>query len=112
MVTVPAATPLTSPLALTVAMALLPEVQVTGRDTSCPVAVRGSAWSCTVPPTCTEAVPGTTVTLVTGGRITRIEALPVLPSAVAVMVAVPAATAVTLPAPSTVATAALVLVHA
>jgi hypothetical protein len=66
------------------------------------------AASCTVAPTATVAGEGVTATLATGagaGAETVITALPLTPSAVALIVAVPAATAVTTPAWVTVATA-------
>src|SRR4029077_20672621 len=64
---------------------------------------------CTVAPCCTLAGDGVTVTVATGTAFTVIADVPLLPSDVAVIVAVPTATAVTSPLPSTVATAVLLL---
>ena len=68
MVAGPAATPVTSPLAETVATPLALVVHVTGRPVSTlPLASRSVAASCTVAPTCTLAGVGVTVTVATGG---------------------------------------------
>ena len=69
----PAATPVTSPLALTVAAAVLPLVQVTARPVSTlPAASFVVAVSCTVPPGPIVAVVGVTITEATGAtRFTR-----------------------------------------
>src|SRR5438552_2073523 len=85
----PAATPLTSPFASTVV----------------------TADNCCVPPTAIVADAGLTVTDATGTTATVMAALPLLPSLVAVIVAVPAARPVTSPLVLTVATAALLLVQ-
>src|SRR6266516_4470546 len=106
----PAALPVTTPLALTVASAVLLLAQVTVRPLSgFPFASFGVAVSCTVWPTCTDAVAGLTVTAATGTVLTVIVAEPLCPSEVAVIVAAPAATAVTSPLALTVATAVLPL---
>src|SRR5205823_1645170 len=109
-VAVPAAFPVTSPLAVTVATAVLLLPQLTGRpDNGLPLASFEVAVSCTVWPTCTDAVPGLTVTDATGTVLTVIAAVPLCPSLVAVIVAAPAVTPVTTPLPLTVATAVLLL---
>ena len=64
-----------------------------------------------MPPTTTLAEAGVTLTLATGTGVTVIVAVPVIPSTVAVIVALPAATAVTTPAALTVATAGVPLLH-
>src|SRR3989442_543257 len=97
-VAAPAVTPVTSPLALTVATAGLLLAQVTVRPLrGLPFASLGVAASCTVWPTCTDAVAGLTVTDATGTVLTVIVAVPLCPSEVAVIVADPAATPVTRP---------------
>src|SRR5439155_1610868 len=109
-VAVPAALPVTSPLAVTVATAVLLLPQLTVRpDNGLPLASFGVAVSCTVWPTCTDAVLGLTVTDATGTVLTVIAAVPLCPSLVAVIVAAPAVTPVTTPLPLTVATAVLLL---
>src|SRR5437867_7722200 len=109
-VAVPAVTPVTSPPALTVATALLLLPQLTGRpDNGLPLPSFEVAASCTVWPTCTDAVPGLTVTDATGTVLTVIVVVPLCPSLVAVIVAAPAVTPVTTPLPLTVATAVLLL---
>src|SRR5437773_530683 len=109
-VAVPAALPVTSPLAVTVATPVLLLPQLTGRpDNGLPLASFGVAVSCTVWPTCTDAVLGLTVTDATGTVLTVIVAVPLCPSLVAVIVAAPAVTPVTTPLPLTVATAVLLL---
>src|SRR5438034_41345 len=90
-VAVPAALPVTSPLAVTVATAVLLLPQLTVRpDNGLPLASFGVAVSCTVWPTCTDAVLGLTVTDATGTVLTVIAAVPLCPSLVAVIVAAPA----------------------
>src|SRR5947199_1990947 len=109
-VAVPAALPVTSPLAVTVATAVLLLPQLTVRpDNGLPLASFGVAVSCTVWPTCADAVAGLTVTDATGTVLTVIVAVPLCPSLVAVIVAAPAVTPVTTPLPLTVATAVLLL---
>src|SRR5207247_1159253 len=108
----PAATPVTSPVPLTVATAVLPLAHVTTRPVSvAPLASLGVAVSCPVCPTGMLAVAGATVTDATGTTLTVTAAVPFLPSLVAVMVADPAATPVTSTVPLTVATAVLPLAH-
>src|SRR5207248_5361976 len=112
MVAVPAATPVTSPLPFTRATAVLLLDQVTTRPLSgFPLASFGVAVSCTVEPCCTVAGDGLTVTEATGTAVTVRVDVPLLPSDVAVIVAVPAATPVTSPLPFTLATAVLLLDH-
>src|SRR5213595_323516 len=109
-VAVPAALPVTSPLAVTVATAVLLLPQLTVRpDNGLPLASFGVAVSCTVWPTCTDAVLGLTVTDATGTVLTVTVAVPLCPSLVAVIVAAPAVTPVTSPPALTVATAVLLL---
>src|SRR5438094_323382 len=109
-VAAPAVTPVTTPLPLTVATAVLLLPQLTGRpDNGLPLASFGVAVSCTVWPTGTDAVLGLTVTDATGTVLTVIAAVPLFPSLVAVSVAAPTATPVACPAPFTVATAGLLL---
>src|SRR5881396_555345 len=109
----PAATPLTSPLPFTLAIALLLDCQVTTRPVNgVPFASLGVAVSCTVLPTATPAVGGVTVTDATGTGVTVMAAVPLWPSLVAVIVAEPATFAVTSPVPVTVATGVLLLDHA
>src|SRR5881628_2378527 len=108
----PAATPLTSPLPLTVATAVLPLAHVTIRpESALPLASFGVAVSCWVCPGCRLTVAGLTVTDATGTLVTVIAAVPLLLSLVAVIVADPAATPLTSPLPLTVATAVLPLAH-
>src|SRR3989454_12315480 len=104
----PAPAPLTSPLPLTVATAVLLLPHVTTRPgRAVPFASRGVAVSCTVAPCGTLADAGVTVTDATGTFDTVTTAVPLCPSLVAVIVAVPVATAVTSPLPFTLATAPL-----
>src|SRR5438876_10018872 len=111
-VAVPAATPVTRPLADTVATAGALLAQVTTRPISAePFASFGVAVSCTVCPTRTLAVAGVTATEATGTFVTVIAAVPFWPSLLAVIVAVPGVPAVTSPFPLTVATAALLVAH-
>jgi hypothetical protein len=106
-VAAPAPTPVTRPLAETVAKPVFDELHVTNRPVSvAPPASRVVAISCTVPPTVTLFVAGVTVTVATGAATTAVttaEAVPVFVSLVAVIVAVPAPTAVTRPLADTVA---------
>src|SRR5205809_3718441 len=82
-VAAPAVTPVTSPPALTVATPVLLLPQLTGRpDNGLPLASFEVAVSCTVWPTCTDAVPGLTVTDATGTVLTVRSAVP--PSALLV----------------------------
>src|SRR3989440_11129514 len=80
----PAATPVTSPLPLTVAAAVLLLCQVTVRPASVlPFASLGVAVSCTVPPTGTVADAGATVTHATGACTTLPADAQLLPRLVA-----------------------------
>src|SRR5205809_789245 len=106
----PAVTPVTSPLPPTVATALFLLAQVTARPANgLPFAALGVAASCTVWPACTDADAGLTATDATGTLVTKIAAVPLFPSLVAVSVAAPTATPVACPAPFTVATPGLLL---
>src|SRR5689334_7000669 len=101
----PAATPVTSPLLLTLAVVLSLDCHVITRPANgLPFASFGVAVSWTEPPTATLAVGGVTVTEATGTDVTVIPEVPLRPSLVAVMVAVPATFAVTRPVLLTVAT--------
>src|SRR3989440_9955960 len=108
----PAATPVTTPLALTGATLVLPLDHVTVRPVSVlPFASFSVAVRVTVRPTTTLGVAGVTVTVATGTCTTVTAELPFCPSLVAVIVAVPATLPVTSPVPLTVATLVLALVH-
>src|SRR5260370_1123951 len=108
----PAAMPVTTPLALTVATAGALLDQVTTRPLSvAPAASLVTAESCSVAPTNTLAGAGLTVTLATGTFSTVMADVPLIPSLVTVIVAEPAATPVTTPLALTVATAVLLLPH-
>src|SRR5213078_1309227 len=105
----PAATPLTSPLPFTLAIALLLDCQVTTRPVNgLPFASLGVAVSCTVCPIATVPELGVTVTAATGATVTVTLAVPLCPSLVAVIVTgPPAATPLTSPLPFTLAIALL-----
>src|SRR5690348_4774583 len=108
----PAATPVTSPLVLTVATELVLVLHVTARPLSgFPAESRGVAVSCTLLPTATPAVAGVTLTVLTGTSITVTAAVPLLPPLVAVIVAEPAETPVTSPLVLTAATELLLVLH-
>src|SRR5664279_2829376 len=113
MIAFPVATPVTSPVELTVAIAILLELQVTFLF----VAFAGAmvAVNCEVPPTLTEAVIGVTDTPVTVTLFVptvTTEVAVFKPSAVvAVMVAFPADTPVTKPVEVTVAIAGPLVLH-
>src|SRR5437764_8703311 len=97
-------------LPFTVATAALLLDQVTTRpDNGLPFASLGVAVSCTVSPTATLAGDGDTGTEATGAAVTVTYDVPLCPSLVAVIVAVPAPTPVTSPLPFTRATAVLLL---
>src|SRR5947207_448722 len=105
-VAVPTPAPVTSPVAIVVLLL----AHVTTRPASgVPLPSFGVATSCTVPLTGTLAVAGATSTDATATSVTVIAAVPLLPSLVAVIVAVPTACAVTSPLALTVATAWLLL---
>src|SRR3989440_1132468 len=102
----PAPRPVTSPLPLTRAIVVSSLAQVTTLpDSGLPLASFGVAVSCTVCPTGTLADAGVTVTEATGtgALVTVMVAVPLLPSLVAVIVAVPAPFAVTNPVRVTLA---------
>src|SRR5881628_2634559 len=105
----PAATPLTSPLPFTLAIALLLDCQLIARPVKgLPLASRGVAVSCTVCPIATVPELGVTVTAATGDSVTVTLAVPLCPSLVAVSVTgPPAATPLTSPLPFTLAIALL-----
>src|SRR5213596_3186540 len=104
MVAGPTVAPLTSPLPLTVATAVLLDAQVTVRPVSVlPFASLRVAVSWNVRPVGTEAGGGAGVTVIAAG--------PLCPSLVAVIVAEPAAAPLTRPLLLTVATAVLLLDH-
>src|SRR5436190_499229 len=106
----PATLPVTSPLALTVATAvLLLDHAIVRPDSGFPLASFGVAVSCTVLPSFTLAGDGLTVTEATGTGVTVIADVPLLPSDVAVIVAEPATTPLTSPLPFTVVTEVLLL---
>jgi hypothetical protein len=106
-VAVPVETAVTSPFASTVA-AELSDVQVKVRPVrAAPLASLATAVSCCVFPITTLAEAGLTVTVATETAVTVIEELPLWPSLVAVIDALPAAIAVTRPFASTVAAAVL-----
>src|SRR6266566_395335 len=108
----PATTPLTRPLAFTLATDVLLLDQVTTRPASgVPLASFGVAVSCTVWPCGTLAGAGLTVTELTATFVTVIAAVPLWPSLVAVIVADPGARAVTFPFTSAIATDVLLLDH-
>src|SRR6266849_497916 len=114
MVAVPAPRAVTSPVAFTVATAALLVVQLTPRPVSgFPLASRGVAVSWPVCPTVRFRLVGDTPSDATGtmGWVTVLVAVPLWPSLVAVIVAVPAPCPVTSPVLFTVATAALLEVH-
>src|SRR5256884_330637 len=104
-----AATPLTSPLPFTLAIALLLDCQVITRPVNgLPLASRGVAVSCTVCPIATVPELGVTVTAATGATVTVTLAVPLCPSLVAVIVTgPPGPTPVTSPLPFTLAIALL-----
>src|SRR5438046_773582 len=111
-VAVPGFTPDTSPLLLTVATAVLELDHVTVRpESGSPSASLGVPVSCTVWPACTEAEGGVTSTVATGTFVTVTDEVPLLPSLVAVIVAVPGVTPDTSPLLLTVATVVLELDH-
>ena len=104
MVAEPAATPVTTPDAETVAFVASDDVHVTVRPVSvAPPASFVVAASVAVAPTLIAAVDGDTVTLATGTGATVNANVPVFPSDVAVIVTAPGAIAVTNPVADTVA---------
>src|SRR5437773_11822122 len=110
MVAAPAPTPVTRPLADTVATAVLPLDQLTVRPVNgLPLASFGVAESCCVCPTATLAVVGLMPTDATGTLVPVIAAMPVFPPLAAVIVAAPALTPATTPLGATPATAGIPL---
>src|SRR4030095_10258177 len=109
-VTLPGATPDTSPLDETVAIALSEDENVTWLfGTTRPCESRTWAVSCEVAPCWTTTWAGVTTTAL-GGRAVTVTALaPDLPSLVAVMTAFPGDCAVTTPVDVTVAIPALLV---
>src|SRR2546427_7672513 len=92
-VAVPAATPVTRPFAETVAALALLVAQLMLRPLSAvPLASLGVAVSCTVAATSSAGAAGLTLTDATGTGVTVTVAVPLFPSHVAVIVAVPATT--------------------
>jgi hypothetical protein len=109
---VPAPVAVTTPDALTVATLGAPDVHDTVRPVSVlPRESFGVAVSVTVPPIVKSAWPGDTSTVDTGTGVTVMSAVPLLPSLVAVIFAVPTVTAVTSPLADTVATLGLSLAY-
>ena len=112
-VAVPAATPVARPFDDTVATDGFELDHVIARPASTvPAASCVVAVSCTVSPTRMFAALGATTTEATGTLDTVTVVVPVWPSLVAVMVAVPRAMPVISPVLSTAATAPLLVVHA
>src|SRR5205823_1158442 len=108
----PATTPVTSPLALTVATAVsLLDHAIVRPDSGLPPPSFGVAVSCTVLPSFTLADVGVTLTDATGTLVTVMLAVPLCPSLVAVIVADPAAPPDTRPLLGTDATELLLLGH-
>jgi len=111
-VAVPAVTAVTSPLALTVATAALLVAHVAVRPVNVlPFASFIVADSCTVWPTVTVGAAGLTVTKATGTLDTVMVEVPLFPSLVAVIVAVPTVIPVVSPLLVTVAAVVLLLAH-
>ena len=112
MVALPFATAVTTPCDETAAAAGLELDHDTARPFSTlPAPSLSVAMSCVVCPTDIESGLGVSVTVATAACETVIVAPPLLPSAVAAIVAVPAPTADAMPFASTVATAALLVLH-
>src|SRR3989454_2968305 len=113
MVAEPTVTPVTRPLELTVATEVLLLDQLTVRpDSGLPLASFGVAVSWIALPACTLAEAGATVTEATGTCTTVMADVPLCPSLVAVIVAVPATLPVTSPLELTIATVGLLLTQA
>src|SRR5216117_1413033 len=117
MVTEPAVTPVTSPLAETVATAglLLLQLKVCSARVL-PAASVAIPASCAVPPTARLAVLGVTATVATGAgagavAVTVTAAVPLFSPLLAVMVTEPTVTPVTSPLAETVATAGSLLLQ-
>src|SRR5206468_3231807 len=106
-VAVPALTAVTSPLEFTVATDAESDDQVIVRPLNVrPAESRRVALRRSLSLTRMPAAPGVTVTDATGATVTVIVAVPLFPSLVARMIAVPALSPVTSPLPLTDATAA------
>jgi hypothetical protein len=100
----PAPAAVTIPVGETVAIALSPELQVTARPVRIfPLASRVVAVACVVCPTVMVGEARDTVTIATGIGTTVIEDVPVCPSLVARIVALPSASALTRPLDDTLA---------
>lgn len=114
-VAVPALTAVTTPLPVTVATFVFDDDQVTVRPASvAPPASLVTADACVAAPTATVDDASDTLTDATGaggGTVTVMGAVPLTPSLVAVIVALPAATPVTVPVDETVATFVFELAH-
>jgi hypothetical protein len=111
-VAVPSATAVTRPDDETVATAGLLDPQLTARPVSTlPTESSVVAVSCAVVPGAMLSLVGCTATIPTGTGVTVIVLEPLLPSLVAVIVAVPGATAVTTPEAETVAATGLFDTH-
>jgi len=111
-VAVPGATPVRTPVAETVATAELLELHATWRSvTTVPLTSLTVTLRLPLVVAGMVSVAGETVTVPTGIGVTVTDAVPVFPSLVAVIVALPAPTAVTTPLDDTVATALLLVVH-
>src|SRR5207244_1893268 len=109
---VPFATPVTSPLVLTVAIVALLVDHVTTRPVNTlPLASFVAAVSCVVWQGWTAADVGVTLTVATGTCVTVMLDVPFWPSLVAVIIADPAALALTIPEPLTVASVVLFEAH-
>src|SRR6266851_2731957 len=105
----PTAAAVASPVPVMFATVALELAQLTARPVSgLPAASIGTAVYCTVPPVAMVSNTGVTLTDATGAS-TVIVAEPLLPPALAVIVAVPKATAVSRPEPETTATLGLSL---
>jgi hypothetical protein len=105
MVVLPTASAETRPADDTVATDGVDELHVTLRPVNTPPeASRTVAFICTVLPATSDAMADVTDTDATGIGVTEMDALPVLPSLVAVTVLVPTAIAVTRPLAETLAT--------
>src|SRR5438128_3724020 len=110
MVAEPTVTPVTRPLELTVATEVLLLDQLTVRpDSGFPFASFGVAVSWIALPACTLAEAGATLTEATGTCTTVMVAVPLCPSLVAVLVALPAPVPLTRPPPPTLATQGFLL---
>src|SRR5207244_6616492 len=108
----PVATPVTSPLVLTVAIVASLVDQVTTRPVNpLPLASFVAAVSCVVWPGWTAADVGVTLTVATGTCVTVMLDVPFWPSLVAVVSPDPSALALTIPEPLTVASVVLFEAH-